>query len=102
MSLNSGAWRGWTGAWGEGLRRGLWALALGGLGLVLVWEAGRSREEGARAARQEAAVTREIERLRRENAALREELGALETDPVYVEALLRRWKRAGPGERLVE
>ena len=27
---------------------------------------------------------------------------ALEADPVYVEALLRRWKMVGPSERVVE
>lgn len=88
--------------WGEGALRGTWALALGLLGLVLAGEACRAREEGARASRQEAAVAREMGRLRRENTALRDELRALESDPAYVEALLRRWKRAGPGERLVE
>jgi len=88
--------------WGDAARRGMWALALGLLGLVLAGEAWRSRAEGARACRQEAAVSREIERLRRENGDLREELRSLEGDPAYVEALLRRWKRAGPGERVVE
>ena len=41
-------------------------------------------------------------RLRRGNQSLRDEARALESDPVYVEALLRRWKMIGPSERIVE
>ena len=44
----------------------------------------------------------EIERLRRTNQALRDEIRALDSDPVYVESLLRRWKMIGPSERNVE
>jgi cell division protein FtsB len=102
MSQVKGLLRDRAARWSEGARRGIWALALGLLGLVLAGEAWRAREDGARASRQEASVAREIERLRKENAALREEMRALDSDPAYLEALLRRWKRAGPGERLVE
>ncbi len=82
--------------------RGALVAALALLGGVLAEGAIRSLREEACAAGREAVAAREIERLRRQNAVLREELRALETDPAYVEALLRRWKQAGPQERLVE
>jgi len=47
-------------------------------------------------------MDREIERLRRANQALRDEIRALDSDPVYVESLLRRWKMIGTSERNVE
>lgn len=102
MSQETGAAKGRAVRWIEGVRRGGWVFSLLVLGLALAGEAWRAREDGIRAARQEASVVREIDRLRRENAALREELRALDSDPAYLEALLRQWKRAGPGERLVE
>jgi cell division protein FtsB len=102
MSQEIGSSKTGAARWSEGVRRGIWAVALLMLGLVLVGETWRAREDGVRASRQEASVAREIERLRKENSALRDELRALDSDPAYLEALLRRWKRAGPGERLVE
>jgi hypothetical protein len=53
-------------------------------------------------AREGAAMDREIGRLRGANQALRDEMRALDSDPVYVESLLRRWKMIGPSERIVE
>jgi cell division protein FtsB len=80
----------------------LWSAALLLLGAVLVAQAGRSGGESAVLSARAAALDREIEGMRRRNQALRDEVKALETDPVYVEALLRRWKRVGEGERRVE
>jgi cell division protein FtsB len=76
------------------------ALAL--LAVLLVGQGLKARAEGLGAVRQAAAVDREIERLRRENRALRDEVRALESDPVYVESLLRRWRMAGADERVVD
>lgn len=86
----------------EGVGKGMGGAVLMGLGLLLAGEAVRARREGTQVACQEAAAAREVARLRRENTILREELRALETDPAYLEALLRRWKQAGAEERVVE
>jgi hypothetical protein len=82
--------------------RTLWGFSLGLLALVLVAHAVRAQGEGVELERRSAALGRDLERVRRDNQALRDELRALETDPVYVESLLRRWKMAGRGERVVE
>lgn len=91
MRLDRGFWRSaaWTGA----------AALLAAVLAVQAWR-GRVRQQDL--GRQCAAVEREIERMRRQNEALRQELRALERDPVYVEALLRRWKMAARNERLVD
>lgn len=79
-----------------------WAGVVTLLAAALVVQGGRSRGEAAALEARSAALDREIGELRRRNRDLRDEVLALESDPVYVEALLRRWKRVGEGERLVE
>jgi hypothetical protein len=80
----------------------LWVGAIGLLGLTLAAQAVRGGREGAELERKSAALRREIDGVRRDNQALRDELRALESDPVYVETLLRRWKMAARGERIIE
>ncbi len=102
MTLFSRSWRD-RAARAAGRARGAgWALLLGALGALLAAQALAARREAGETSRQGAALDAEIERARRANASLRDELRALEGDPVYVESLLRRWKRAGSGERIVE
>jgi hypothetical protein len=85
---------------GAGPARGAaWTLAVAALAGVLVFQAVRARGEAADLRARGRALDREIERLQRGNQALRDELRALETDPLYVESLLRRWGRAGGRER---
>jgi len=76
--------------------------ALAGLAVLLAAQAAGARREREVVAREGAAIDRETARLRRANQALRDEIRALDSDPVYVEAVLRRWKRVGPSERIVE
>jgi len=78
------------------------AAALTGLGVLLAAQAAGARRESEVVAREGAAIDREIARLRRANQALRDEIRALDSDPVYVESVLRRWKRVAPSERIVE
>ena len=80
------------------------AVLLGAAALAVaftVHAAGTGREAAA-LARRAAALDRELGRAKARNRDLRDELRALEEDPVYLEALLRRWRRAGEGERVVE
>ena len=79
----------------------LWTSALLLLAGVLVWSAWDTRGEVAGLELRRNALQREVERAQRENQALRDEIRALEEDPVYVESLLRRQRRAGPGERIL-
>jgi len=88
--------------WKERARGAVWAGALGLLAAVLAVQAERAGREGAVLARRSASLDRETERLRRSNQSLRDEIRALETDPVYVESFLRRWKMVGGGEKLIE
>jgi len=88
-----------TGARAWGLVWGVSVAMLGGALLVL---AARAPQEIAELTRRSGDLDREIERVKRSNQGMADELHALETDPVYVEALLRRWRRAGAGERIVE
>jgi len=76
--------------------------ALAGLAVLLAAQAANARREREVVAREGAALDREIGRLKKANQALKDEARALEADPVYVEALLRRWKMVGPSERVVE
>jgi len=78
------------------------AAALTGLGVLLAAQAAGARREREVVAREGAAIDRETARLRRANQALRDEIRALDSDPVYVESVLRRWKRVAPSERIVE
>ena len=98
MRLDWGLWKERAGRAGAALQ----AVSLVVLAVVLAAYALRAGREGSEMERRSAALGREIDRVRRENAGLRDELRALETDPVYVESLLRRWRMAGPGERVVE
>jgi cell division protein FtsB len=102
MQLDWGMWRGRAAAGLIAVRNLLGVAALGALACALAAQAVGARKERESVARQSAAMDREIERLRRANLALREEIRALDSDPVYVEALLRRWKMIGPSERSVE
>jgi cell division protein FtsB len=102
MQLDWGRFR--TGA-GVGLvmaRKVLGTAALAGLAVLLAAQAANARRERETVARECATLDRDIERLKRSNQALRDEIRALDSYPVYVEALLRRWKRVGPSERVVE
>jgi hypothetical protein len=94
-----------------GTDRGLWTARLGiavlavGLGFVaffLVAQASGSGRERAALQREGMAMDADIDRLRRANQAMRDEVRALESDPVYVESILRRWRRVGAGEKVVE
>jgi hypothetical protein len=88
-----------TGARAWGL---VWGVSIAMLGGALLVLAARAPQETGELERRSGDLDREIERVKRANQGMADELHALETDPVYVEALLRRWKRAGAGERIVE
>jgi cell division protein FtsB len=102
MQLDWGRFRVHAGAWVRGVRNVAGAAALAGLAVLLAAQAAGARREREVVAREGAAIDREIARLRRANQALRDEIRALDSDPLYVESLLRRWKRVGPSERNVE
>lgn len=102
MKLEWGRWKGLAAAGLARLGRAAFGATVGLLGLALAAQAWRARGETEDLRRQAAAANREAEDLARRNRALREELRALETDPVYVESLLRRWKMAAKGERVVD
>ena len=102
MQLDWGHFRERAGSWAIGARNLAGTAALVGLACVLAAQAAGSRREREAVAREAAAMDRDIERLRRTNQALRDEIRALDSDPVYVESLLRRWKMIGPSERNVE
>lgn len=88
-----------AGAWARGA---FWTASLGLLALLLAAQAYRARIEAADVSRRRAVLDRDVDRMSRKNQALRDELRALETDPVYVESILRRRKMTGPSERLVD
>ena len=95
--------------WGmAGVRLGVWAWRTIGVAATLLLAAGlagaaaKSAREGVDLARRVRALDADLVRARAENAALREEVRALESDPVYLEALLRSWRRAGAGERVLD
>ena len=98
MKLGWDRVRSWTGKAGAAAG----ALLLGMLGVVLAAGAAESAREGAGLSRRSRALDAEIRRGRAANDALRQEIKALESDPVYLESLLRGWRRAGAGERVVE
>ena len=102
MQLDWGRIRIRAGEWMAGARRAAVTAGLSGLAVLLAVQAAGARREREAVAREGAALDREITRLRRSNQALRDELRALDSDPVYVESLLRRWKMVGPSERVVE
>lgn len=79
----------------------LWTSAVLLLAAVLAWSAWDARGEVAALERRRDALRREVDRAREENGSLRDELRALKEDPVYVESLLRRQRRAAPGERIL-
>jgi cell division protein FtsB len=97
--------RGWGTA---GERLGAAARRAFGTAATLLLVAGLAAA-GAKSAREGVDLTRRVRgldadlaRARAENTALREEIRALEGDPVYLEALLRSWRRAGAGERILD
>ena len=102
MQLDWGHFQGRAAAWLSGAKTVVGSAALAGLACALVAHAAGSRREREAVAREGAALEREIGRLRQANQALRDEIRALDSDPVYVESLLRRWKMVGPSERVVE
>lgn len=102
MQLDWGRFRARAGAWLASARNAAGVAALAGLAALLAAQAAGARREREVVAREGAAIDREIARLRRANQAFRDEIRALDSDPVYVEAVLRRWKRVGPSERIVE
>ncbi len=102
MKLSWGLFRGPSPAVGEQARAVLWGAVLAVLGGLLASQAWRGRAEAAEVQRQSSALDRQIARMKGANQAMREEVRALESDPVYIESVLRRWKRAGTGERTVE
>jgi len=108
-AVNRGGWEEYMKLGWDRLRSGagkagaaLGALLLGMLGTVLVAGAAESAREGVELARRSRGLDAEIRRARASNDALRQEIRALESDPVYLESLLRGWRRAGAGERVVE
>jgi hypothetical protein len=102
MQLDWGLFRARAGVWLGGARKIAVAAALTGLAVALAAQAAGARREREAVAREGAAIDREITRLRRANQSLRDEIRALDSDPVYVESVLRRWKRVAPSERIVE
>ena len=86
----------------ERARGVVWAAALVILAVVLTTQAWRSRDDNYDLRRRAAALDRELDRLHNANTSLEKELKALQSDPVYVEALLRSRKMALVGERQVE
>jgi hypothetical protein len=102
MQLDWGLWKARAGTWMTRARNGAGAAALAALAFLLAAQAAGARRERESVLRESAAMDREIDRLRRANQSMRDEARALESDPVYVEALLRRWKMIGPSERIVE
>lgn len=88
--------------WSGRIRRAAVVVSVTLLAGALAVQACRSRSEHRDLEHRAAVLDSEIERMELENQAMRDELKALETDPWYVESLLRRWKMAGPGERVVE
>src|SRR5207248_3908010 len=87
MQLDWGRFRARAGAWLQGVRNLAGMVAVAALALLLAVQAAGARHERIAVAREEAAMDREMERLRRTNRALRDEIRALDSDPVYVEAL---------------
>ena len=102
MQLDWGRFRTGAGAALGVARKVLGTAALVGLAVLLAAQAASARREREVVARECATIDRDIERLKRSNQALRDEMRALDSDPVYVEALLRRWKMIGPSEKNVE
>ena len=102
MQLDWGLWKSRAWGWLVWARNVAGAALLAGLAVALAAQAAGARREREVVAREAAAMDREIERLRRTNQALRDEIRALDSDPVYVESLLRRWKMIGPSEKNVE
>jgi len=102
MQLDWGKYRSVAGEWLIKARNAAGVAALSGLAVLLAAQAANARREKEIVAREGAALDREIGRLMKANQALRDEARALESDPVYVESLLRRWKMVGPSERVVE
>lgn len=47
-------------------------------------------------------VDERVERLRRQNEELMREAESIETDSLYVENLLERWRRIAPNEILLD
>ena len=102
MQLDWGLWKSRARAGLAGARNLAGAALLAGLAVALAAQAAGARREREAVAREAAAMDREIDRLRRTNQALRDEIRALDSDPVYVESVLRRWKMIGPSEKNVE
>ena len=102
MRLKPGAWKEAVAAIGRPLRGVFWTAALGLLAAVLIVQAVRAHDEVRGLDRRRDGLEREVERLRQENRSLQDELHALETDPLYVESVLRDRKMVGPGERPVK
>ncbi|HLY09550.1 MAG TPA: hypothetical protein VKW04_09630 [Planctomycetota bacterium] len=102
MQLDWGRFGVCAGEWLARARTVAATAGLAGLAVVLAAQAAGARREHEQVAREGAVLDRDLQRVRRANQALRDEVRALEADPVYVEALLRRWKMVGPSERVVE
>jgi cell division protein FtsB len=102
MQLDWGQLKVRAGEWLVQARNVAGTAVLAGLAVLLAAQAAGARREREVVAREGAALDREIARLKGANQSLRDEVRALESDPVYVESLLRRWKMVGPSERVVE
>lgn len=102
MQLDWGLLKVRAGEWLVAARNVAGTAVLTGLAVLLAAQAAGARREREVVAREGAALDREIARLKTANQSLRDEIKALDSDPVYVESLLRRWKMVGPSERIVE
>ena len=102
MKLGWGSIRDSLRALGAPARAAAWMAGAAALAAALASHAAGTGREAAALARRAEALDRDLERARERNRDLRQEIRALDEDPVYLETLLRRWRRAGEGERVVE
>jgi len=79
--------------------RGAGAAVFFVLAVLLILAVHRGHREAVREARTVEAVSREADRVKLENESLRREIRALESDPIYVESVLRGRSLKETGEK---